>query len=273
MRNFVEITKVKCMGRHHRIGLTSKGRLSLLDHQENEEALQSLLVFNPEQRCRCTEIKKIWNWYIEEKGGIGVHWYDIARDHVWVEEAFKQKDRSYFEPPSPSRVLGMIPKPLRPYLLEAAAKRLARRRTYSGFNSYSPPARKEGHYLQLKASPSLKREALHRARQRRVCRALGTSNLQGVQVSFSSPVWNFQGEDWFKSVESVGLFPCDVPPVELWNDVFPPWLKAIGKSEKKDRFSGRHLVSAHWVKIRFLEGTPDLPPQYTVVRSALGQPQ
>ena len=256
MNKFKAVARVKCMGRHHRIALTNSGKLSLLDHPENDEALDALLVFNPAQRCRCKEIRKIWNWYIL---GDSARWYDIHEDHEWVEEAFKSRKRGYFDTPTPSRILGQLPIPLRDYAVEARKKREDRR-------YYPPRPAVSGKYKRMKAwELNHERRKLQRYRINRVLEL--PRNYDGIPIP---DTLQFRNEKWFRSLESCNLFPSELPPLELWpnhddcDDSYPPFLRAWRKhGDGEVRYRRYDEI---WVRLQFLPATPDSPSQFTVIR-------
>jgi len=258
---FLEIAKVKCMGRHHRIGLTSKGRLSLLDHQgENEDALSALLVFNPDERCRCREVKLLWNWYRQTSEYRGPDWYQIREDHPWVEQAFSAK-RGYFEAPTPSQLLGQLPVPLRPYAQEASQKNQDRRhKTWR-------ESVVEGRFLQMSKGHAQNR--LKVLRQRKIARIIGINSCIDA-IPIPTEVFVFENTPWFKAIKDCGLFPCALPPVDLWQRSYPQFVKAYRKVAPTmgGHRHGRHRWNEHdevWVRIQFLLGSDEYPSQYTVI--------
>jgi len=114
------VAKVNCMSQRHRI-ILDNGKLSFPDHPEGFgfEDISTLLVLNPDLRCRCQEVQQLWS--IVPKCDNLSHfknfvWGDLHGDDVdsshhskwgWMHAAYDRYDLTA------SRVASIIPKNLR----------------------------------------------------------------------------------------------------------------------------------------------------------------
>lgn len=264
MDKFEVTARVKCMGRHHTIALTKSGKLSLLDHQgENEDALSALLVFNPNERCRCREVKLLWNWYRQTSEYRGPDWYQIREDHDWVDQAFSAK-HGYFQEPTPSQILGLLPVPLRPYAQEAAQRHSDRR-----FKKWKVDPGVPERFLRMPKHNISGR--LHFLRRRKIARILGVDTGVDTLIVPTDKIFQFENDPWFKAMTKVRLFPAQVPPMELWRTHYPKFVRAFRKANSSvlsdwQGSTRRVRYEEIWVRIAFLPATADSPAQYTFIK-------
>lgn len=112
------VAKVNCMAQRHTIVLDN-GKLSFPDHPEGFEDISTLLVLNPDLRCRCQEVKQLWAT-VPKCGNLGqfknlvwgnTHGDDVVYDNSiewgWMHATFVRYDLTA------SRVASIIPKSLR----------------------------------------------------------------------------------------------------------------------------------------------------------------
>ena len=125
--------KVKCCNAHHRIALTDSGRLRLLDHRDDMEAMEGMRLLNPGFRCRCLEVKEWWRVYLRgerveaDHEGMGHFPYPLP---VWMAEALTYTD-DYGDEKKREHThkfaFYQLPKPLRPYAEAALDTHMIRR--------------------------------------------------------------------------------------------------------------------------------------------------
>ena len=288
------LTKVRCMGKTHRIGLTHKGRLSLLDHDEDTaQEIATLQVFNPGIRCRCTEIALIWEWYIRDR----FYWYELRDEHPWVAEQFKDK---YGRPtqPSDSKLLESLPKPLRWSAKKAREVRCGRRagqwRREWGAGILSSPGQ-FGEVYRNEWARGRRMQELVQQRKWRVITPPG-ADIDRHALPTATPYSGLRSgyihkgmrkSRWFKFLEDKGLWPRWVPREtnrDLWAKV-PKGRPVRNPNTEYDRvfietpsFSyptvlmvenitdlGGRLVHAHYmITLKFANECADDPNEFLV---------
>lgn len=265
-----ETVKVNCLGSRHRVGLSESGRLILFDHPKgDEDEVAALLLFNPEFRCRCHEIRDVWRWYTRDRCSPG--WYELKtqEEFAWILTAF-QNDWGNFEVPTDSRLLAQLPKALRDYAREAYDRR---------YRGYRPPRLSNRTYWQeyegTYRRKSRKGELEKRKMQRLLLRNSGFFRMPERfdvkptsddiiichDISEFAKTHGYPERDWFKACLDVGVIPTKFPPHNIWKrrswvyEAFPQMIKGGVIDGTRNRQGGRYLTAETWVGIEWVEET------------------
>lgn len=247
--------RVKCLGKYHTVGLSLKGRIRLFDHTEgDDEAIAVMLLLNPDERCRCHEVRDAWGWYTK---GNSPNFYELRDSHPWVERAFVNSSWGTFEAPTDSKLLSIIPKPFQDKAREAKETGTHRRRR-NRYNSISPQP-----FLERvgKKGDWNRRRALSDFRDRRGTRILKKhiNRHPGKDVYEARSPDNLydihKGRTWWKVCESVGVLPKEVPPLGLWKtegeEFFPPFLKVMHVAPLVHPNHSMHKTKTYWARLTF----------------------
>lgn len=272
-KNVAAVTKVNCLGSRHRVGLSKSGRLILFDHEKgDEEEVATMLIFNPELRCRCHEIRDAWRWYTADRGSPS--WYEIKDQEKfsWVLQAFTDS-WGRFKKPTESRLLAHIPKELRDYARDAQDTRVRayqkawwKNRAVPHSETYTP-----GSYARSRVASRI--DDLHNnALQRSLAKnyrgsAVSAKNVANFHYTFGARLRGFRKTSaWFKACEEGGCLPLKLPPEELWRpglgEAFPPAIQAASLTGYTD-YRGDFEIGLHWVLLSFCEETEKYNVEYT----------
>jgi len=262
LKGVAVVAKVNCLGERHRIGLSNSGRLILFDHEKgDEDEVSAMLLFNPELRCRCHEIRDAWRWYTRDQGS--PRWYEIheKEEFSWVNQAFTD---SYgrFSSPTESRLLAHIPSALRDHAREGKKRAYDRRWTKKGrvwSDSLSFPA--TDFYKTTYTRREHKGEFLERSMQRSLGRAgirglpVKPEKIDGLGYRLLPKMQHYRKHaDWFQACEKAGCIPIKLPPEGLWKNGYPPTLQAIALNGHQE-WRGKFESELHWVVLTRCEKT------------------
>lgn len=257
IKNVVVFTQVNCLGSRHRIGLSKSGRLILFNHEKgDEDEVSAMLLFNPEFRCRCYEIRDAWRWYTRERGR--PDWYKIREkeEFSWVDEAF-QDNWGRFDTPTESRLLAHIPAKLRPFARDGKKSSESRRFHYherywpeklrrcsKDYYQYPHVRRSERRAFQEK---NLKRSLIRYYRGNPFEKTLHPRDIITLPHRLLPRMEEYREHaDWFQACEKAGCIPIRLPPERLWKNGFPPAVQAMVLSQESD-YAGRFHATLHWV--------------------------
>ena len=262
MKNVAVVTKVNCLGSRHRIGLSKSGRLILFDHEKgDEDEVNAMLIFNPEFRCRCHEIRDAWRWYTRDGGN--PDWYEIQdkEEFAWTTQAF-QDDWGRFKRPTESRLLAHIPAALRDHARKAKKRSEERRWSYPKRLWAETIRHPASEYYQTKYIRRQRRgDLIEKSLQRSLARyyrgyfeveqprhgIIPPEKVGGLSYRLTPELRQYRKHaDWFQACEKEGCIPIYLPPKELWRNGYPPTLQALALNGQSD-WSGNFESELHWV--------------------------
>ena len=269
MKNVAVVTRVNCLGSRHRIGLSKSGRLILFDHEKgDEDEVATMLIFNPELRCRCHEIRDAWRWYTRDGGN--PRWYEIheKEEFSWVNHAFKD-DWGRFNSPTESRLLAHIPAPLRNHARVAQKTWRERQRDWGrGKRQWAEDIRTSA--TSFYASTHTRRNRRYDLTENSLKRSLARcwpfevsiEKIYGLAYRLTPELERYRKHaDWFQACEKAGCIPINLPPKGLWKNGYPPTVQALALNGDHD---WRHalLSELHWVILTRCERTQTFEINY-----------
>lgn len=272
---------VNCMNERHKIIVTRKGRLVLPNHKgQSIEEISAMLVFNPEVRCRCIEVKKIWKWYTAV---VTPNFYSLRDEESWITEIFVDTN-GYFTTPSDSKLLSCLPAGIRS---TAEFHRRAGDTRKSRYQPWVPPIpahrrlvggsrknlRKDISLRRfqriLATDPTIKRRAENNGKM-----PTGFNLGYAVQKALETGT-PFFSRPWFRAIADRGVYPGELPPSFMW-DVdgkgrdYPTILKAWATTGVPSHGEyGEFRVKEIWVKVRW----SDLSNKYEIEREQFMPPE
>ncbi len=258
------LAKVNCLNERHTIRLSEKGRLSLLNH-DSLDGVETMMEFNPDLRCRCLEVKQLWNWYLDYRSMPGRHFWKLKDTHPWIKEVF-QDGWGRFSPPTHSQILYALPRALREPAQEAERRRYKRKedRRWGGgdgkthYFSERFPHRwtdEESESFVDRLSRHSIESAVKAGRHKKIIRHLrkslnwkwgnkatwrnapigpgdGGEMEPPTHLAAVPPkeIWKWEKEDWFRAVTDAGFFPVQGPPLHFWKIAEGTWKGRAGKA-------------------------------------------
>lgn len=253
---------VNCMNERHKVIVTKKGRLVLSDHKgKGVEEIRAMLIFNPEVRCRCLEVKKIWKWFTAT---VSPNFYALRQEEPWIRETFLDRD-GCFSAPSTSKLLSCLPAGIR----EAAE-----------FHRSAGGTRKAAYVpLQLPdpalADSRIKRRFVHQTSRSRfrehVCLQRAHRTLMEDPILQGRSKHGFdlgyvfkrnisdQGhffKPWFRAITKTGAYPGQLPPSFMWErdgegNHYPTILRSWACTGKYSNYAKEWRIEEIWVKVRW----------------------
>jgi len=253
---------VNCMNERHKIVVTPKGRLVLPNHRgQSIEEISAMLIFNPEVRCRCMEVKKIWKWYT---GVVSPNFYSLREKEPWITDLFL--DRSgYFSTPSNSRLLSYLPVGLR----DAAERHKQAGGTRKHQYYPLPPAVPISKRLPSSRERNQYRQEVCLKRAKRVLlqdpvfvnsREEGMDIVKNFDLGYTFKRNMADQTDffkpWFRAINRVGVYPGQLPPSFMWDTDsegrhYPTILKGWACTGQFSEYSKEWRVQEIWVKVRW----------------------
>ena len=259
-----EVVKVNCLGSRHRVGLSESGRLILFDHPKgDEDEVAALLLFNPEFRCRCHEIRDVWRWYTRDRCSPG--WYELKdrEEFAWILTVF-QNSWGGFEAPTDSRLLAQLPKALRAYAKEASNRRHRINRTYWGrkppayWKRYESTYQRNARLLELRER-KMKRHLLKNSvvfRKNKELAADITVDQIRVCHFIDGQAIVYDHNLWFKACLDIGIIPLSFPPHNVWTHTewdrerYPPMIFGGVLTAESNRY-GEFSTHKKWIGIQW----------------------